>query len=450
MSHRLAILLIAVCLAPATVRAQADLVATAPPNLVIGNYNSTSVGPYGGLEGTAYAARVEDPSASWFNPAGLARQSSAQISGSAGVYQRTAVAPQALPNQGGSIQQLPNFVGFTFSPRQGMTVGAALLSTNAWNQETDSELISPTATGQQRFAYSADSNFEQRVLAFGVGVHRGGPWRFGGGLAFSLMDLRMVQSASDRIADTSGLRSLLVSARASGSALQLRAQGGAQYETEHWRFGGAMRTPGVTFHKTGVVVLDGVVATMPSSYGTSIFDPDAALEYHLPWEFQGGAAYVHPRVELEFDVLGYTGISAYSLLSSDQPVLLYSGDANGTTTVTSRPFAGLTSASNGVVNVSAGGHVKPFKSRDLLVHGSVGSNMSPVAPADTIFNKADLATWSVGISGTLAKFRFTAGVNHQSGNADDVEVRNLLNGQVVHTTLDIRLLGFVYALAYQF
>src|SRR5262245_22233875 len=110
MSDRIAILLIAGCLMSTRAWAQADVVTTPPPNLVIANYNSTSVGPYGGLEGTAYAARVDDPSAAWFNPAGLARQATPQISGSAGVYQRTAVAPQALPNQGGSIQQLPNFV----------------------------------------------------------------------------------------------------------------------------------------------------------------------------------------------------------------------------------------------------------------------------------------------------------------------------------------------------
>src|ERR1700741_932549 len=110
MKHTLTALLIAACLGATTVSAQnADVVTTPPPNLVIPNYNSTSVGPYGGLEGTAYVARIDDPSASWFNPAGLAQQPTAQISGSAGVYQRTLLRPQAAASQGGSIQQLPNF-----------------------------------------------------------------------------------------------------------------------------------------------------------------------------------------------------------------------------------------------------------------------------------------------------------------------------------------------------
>src|SRR5262245_21368379 len=146
-----------ICVMAAPALAQVDQVVTPPPNLVLSNYDSVPVGPFGGLEGAAYVARVGDPSAAWFNPAGLARQNTAQISGSAGVYERTSVTPEALPNRGGSIQQLPNFVGFTFAPRSRITVGAALLTRNAWDQETDSELISPVSNGQQRFAYSADS-----------------------------------------------------------------------------------------------------------------------------------------------------------------------------------------------------------------------------------------------------------------------------------------------------
>ena len=63
------------------------------------------------------------------------------------------------------------------------------------------ELLTSAPGLDQRFAYSADSEFEQRLLAIAVGYHEPGPWRYGGGFAFSLMSLRLVQSASDRIAD---------------------------------------------------------------------------------------------------------------------------------------------------------------------------------------------------------------------------------------------------------
>lgn len=451
MNLKLYVFAAAVCVISTEASAQIDLVTTPPPNLVLSNYNSAAIGPFGGLEGTAYVARVADPSAAWFNPAGLTRESSPQVSGSAGVYQKTLVAPSALPNDGGSIQQLPNFVGFTVVPREGFTLGASLLTTNSWNQETDSEVFLTVPGGQQRFAYSADSEFSQRVLAFSAGYHRDGPWRVGGGLAFSMMSLRLVQTAGDRIADASGLRSLLVSARASGSALQLRTQGGVQYDMGRWRFGGAVRSPGLTIHRSGTMTFDGVLDTNPTSFGASLFDPDADLEYHLPWEFQAGGAYVTDRLELEFDLQMYTSIGAYPLLSTEQPVLIY-GDAGGNTppTVLTRPFAGLTSASDGVVNFGAGGHYRLRSNGDLRLHAGLGSNRSPVQPADRVFTNVDLFTWSLGVSGSWKRVRFAAGINHQSGDAEDVALRNLIDGTVVQSSIDVSVTGFIYSIAYQF
>jgi len=132
-------------------------------------------------------------------------------------------------------------------------------------------------------------------------------------------------------------------------------------------------------------------------------------------------------------------------------VLVY-GDAgaNRPPSVISQPFAGLTSASDGVVNVSAGGHVRLMTNRDLRVHAGVGSNQSAVGAEDVVFNHVDLVTWTLGLSGSLGKFQFAAGFNHQSGNADDVILRNLLNGQVLRSTIDVGMTGFIYSLAYQF
>jgi hypothetical protein len=439
------------CLIALPASAQVDQVVTPPPNLVLANYDNVPVGPFGGLEGSAYVARVGDPSAAWFNPGGLAREDTAQVSGSAGVYQRTSITPEALPNRGGSFQQLPNFVGFTFVPRPRLTVGVALLTTNAWNQETDSELISPVGGGQQRFAFSADSTYERRILALGAGYQADGAWRFGGGLAFSLMNVRLVQTISDRIGDASGLRSLLVNSRASGSAIQVRSQAGLQYDRSRWRLGAAVRTPGLTFHRTGAVTLDGLIDAGAMSAGASVFDADAELDYKLPWEFQGGAAWVRDRIELEVDVQAYSSIDAYSMLATGQPVVLYGeSGANQPPSVTTRPFPGLTSASDGVVNVSAGGHVRLLQNRDLRLHAGVGSNHSPVADQDLVFNHVDLLTWTLGASGSLGRLQFAAGFNHQSGVANDVILRNLLNGQVVQSSLDVRMTGFIYSLAFQF
>jgi hypothetical protein len=437
---------------PLRSRAQsADQVATMPPNVVLANYDNVPVGPFAGLEGSAYVARVSDPSATWFNPAGLSRLSSALISGSAGVYQWTAVSPQVLPNSGGSRRQLPNVVGFAVPLGGGLTAGAAFMTTNSWTQQVDSELITSLPNGAERVGYSADSQFARRIAAAGAGYHRSGPWRVGAGFAFALVDLRLVQGISDRIADAAGLRTLLVAARASGSALQIRAQGGVQYDAQHIRFGAAIRTPGLTIRREGTVTLDGTLDLGQASLGASLFDGKARFEYHLPWELQGGVAYVGDLLEFEADVQGYTPIAAYSLLATDRPTLIY-GDAGteGPASVISRPFDGLTSASDGVVNVAVGGHFRPWRQRDFRVHGGFATSRSPVGAADQVFNKVDLSSWSAGVSGTVAKLQFTVGVNYRVGVSSDVLVRNLLNGAPLLTKVDVRTAGLVYSLAYQF
>jgi len=443
------LIFVVISIAPAV--AQVDDAITPPPNLVLNNYNTVPVGPIGGLEGSAYVARVGDPSAAWFNPAGLARQDTPQISGSAGVYQRTTVATRSLPDHGGSFQQLPNFVGFSFAPTPRMTAGAAVITTNAWNQETDSQLVTPVANGQQRFAYSADSDYERRVLALGVGFHGTGTWRIGAGVAISQMSLRLVQSASDRIADASGLKSALVTTRVSAFALQVRSQAGVQYDTARWRFGAAIRTPGATVYRSGSVTVDGLVDLGSSSTGASLFDADADAEYHLPWEFQAGAAWSRGLVEAEVNVLAYSPVAAYSLISTTQPTITYTDAGTGQPpAIGSKPFSGLTSASDGVVDVGAGGHLQLMRNREVRLHASVASNQSPVAPADDIFTGVDLLTWTVGVSGAFGKFRFAAGYNHQSGSANDIAFRNLINGRVVTSPVDVTVGAFIYSLAYQF
>jgi len=49
-----------------------------------------------------------------------------------------------------------------------------------------------------------------------------------------------------------------------------------------------------------------------------------------------------------------------------------------------------------------------------------------------------------------ASAKFSAGLSRQTRSADDVALRNLLNGDVVHSRIDVRTTGFIYSLAHQF
>ena len=141
------------------------------------------------------------------------------------------------------------------------------------------------------------------------GIPSAAAWRAGAGLSLSMTELRLVQAISDRLADSSGVRTLLVTARTAGTAAQFRAQGGVQYDASLLRFGAAVRTPGLTFHRAGTIALDGVVDGGATSLGASLFDANARFEQRLPWELQAGVAVVAGRGEAEVNVRAYTPVA---------------------------------------------------------------------------------------------------------------------------------------------
>jgi hypothetical protein len=112
----LPLLVLSVLAGASSAWAQSDPLVTPPPNVVLPNANGVPVGPFGGLEAGAYVARVNDPSATWFNPAG--------------------------------------------------TAGFAIVTTNSWQQETNSEILLGTAASGERFGYSASADFSKRDLNF--------------------------------------------------------------------------------------------------------------------------------------------------------------------------------------------------------------------------------------------------------------------------------------------
>lgn len=430
---------------------QSDPLLTPPQNFVLPNANGVPVGPFGGLEAGAYVARVNDPSATWFNPAGLSRAKTTQISGSAGLYQFISVSPSSLPNPGGGLQQVPNLVGFSVSMSERCSAGFAIVTTNSWQQETDSEIIAGTAASGERFGYSAQAEFSKRDINFSAGCERG-RMRYGGGLTIAMTDLQLVDSVSDRVSSATDLRTLLISARKSGSSQILRPLFGVQFDaSDEWHAGMVVRTPGATLHRSGVYTADGTLSGTGASEGLSVFDADATYTYKLPWEIQGGIGYVGKRAQFEVDVQGITSISPYTLLATSNPLIIYKQAAPGATpSVTTQPFNGLTSAMRGVANVTAGGHVQLSPDHSYLLHFGYTTDRSPVADSDQVFDQVNLYGWTLGLSGKAAKLQFAAGINMRRGTSGEIRVRDLLSGQPVTTTISIKTTAFIYSLAYEF
>jgi hypothetical protein len=157
------------------------------------------------------------------------------------------------------------------------------------------------------------------------------------------------------------------------------------------------------------------------------------------------------RGEIEVDVQAYTPIARYEMIASDQPIVVYKSAGAGTAPgVTTRPFDGFISQSRGMANVGVGGHLRLSSSGVWRLHFGAGTDLSPVGDENTMFTKVNLFSWSVGVSGTKGPLQFTAGLNYRSGSSDDILVRNLQNGDLVQSTIDVRTVGLIYSLAYKF
>ena len=216
------------------------------------------------------------------------------------------------------------------------------------------------------------------------------------------------------------------------------------------RFGAAIRTPGLTLRREGTITLDGVVDRGATSLGASLFDANARFDDRLPWELQAGVTVVAERGEAEVNVRAYTPVAPYSLMATNEPTRIYGDACSGVPTVATHPFDGLTSVSNGVVNVTIGGHIRLIRGRNVRVHGGFATDRSPAGTTDQVFNGVDISSWNVGVSGTLAKFQFAVGVNLRTDTPADVLVRNVLTGGPVRGQVDVGAGGLIYSIAYQF
>jgi hypothetical protein len=443
----MAVSIIAAMAAPAG--AQAEPITSAPPNIIIPNYNGVPAGPLGGLEGSAYVARATDTSAPWLNPAGLTKAGT-QISGSAGTYKLTTVSPGFLPSDGGSTQQVPNLAGATAKLGR-FTVGFALVTSISWGQSTDTDDVFTNPEGNpERYAFSADSSMNQRVAAAAIAYDMGKKWHVGGGLAVTDTGIRSTQVISDRIKDAHALHTLLISSRSGGSSGQLRAIVGVQAEpTSMIRIGAMMRTAGIEFGKSGEMTLDSTLDGSSLSIGASIFDPSAQFSYKVPFETAAGIAFVTTRAELEVDVQGYSSIAPHALLSSGEPITIYRDPGNGSPTIEERPFPPVMTASRAIANVSVGGHVQLLASRPLSLHGGVATDHSPVAPEDQVFDRVNFVVWTVGVSGSVGKLSFALGANYRKGSSDNIVLRNLLS-EPIQTSISIKTIGLTYAINYKF
>jgi hypothetical protein len=439
---------------PAGARAQATSIVTPPPNVLLPNANGVPPGQTANLEGGAYVARADDSSSNWYNPSGLARASTSSVSATGGAYQGTTVKMSAFPDEGGSFTHLPAVVGAVFKPRKGAsawTYGFSVIQSNTWDNAIATQLVTSLTPGQERFGYTAASQFS-RIQGSLAAAHDSSGWRYGFALGAEFTSLEKDQTASDILQIQTGLSSFVGSSHFSGEVAHLRLTAGVQRDiSKEWKLGATVRTPGVAIYSAGVATIDGVAAARSQNASVYLFAPEAQFQYKVPLQAAVGLAYVRPRFEAEISVRASASHSSYSLLSSDASVTTVADDGRGGPPVTQvRPWAGLTSYPRGFADAAFGGHFVLTENGIWKLHFGYATNRAPVTDQDQVFNAVNLHAITVGVGGQLKHFQASLGLRYEFGSSSDTVIHELPNGQPVTTNFSVRNIGAIYSVAYLF
>jgi hypothetical protein len=425
-----------------------------PPNVILPNNEGLPIGSLGGLEGNAFVARVADPTAGWFNPAGLAAAPSSSASVSAGTFRFVSVTNDAASDSGGSsVRQLPAAVGLLYKKpwgKEDLTLGFTVARTAAWSQSTDAQILVPGAL-RAYTTLSADSEFDRTTVAISAAWARG-TWRFGAGLLGDILSLRDVQAASYRQETGGAVQTSVGSYRATGSQGMIRLGLGAQADlAPGWKFGAVLRTPGVRILPSGVYAVDVVGTNGSKSQQATFFDGEADFQYKLPFEASLGIAWVRPTFEVELDVRGQTAVSAYDGFASSQPVVFIADGGTGSqAVVTTTPFPGRKFEGRAIVNVSLGGWLRLDDKGIWKLHGGFSTDQSPVGSGDQFFSRVNLSNVTVGLGGAVGKIAGSLGLTYQFGTTDDVTVVDASGGNLARTKFKISNFGILYSLSYAF
>jgi hypothetical protein len=425
-----------------------------PPNVILPNNYSLPIGQIGGLEGNAYTARAADPTALWFNPAGIAGANVSTVSASTGSFRVLTVSPQLLQGSGHSLDQLPAAVGLVQKTPfhwEAWTLGVAIVRTAAWSQSTDGVVTSPVPS--QYITLSADASFNRTTFALTMAREAGQAWRLGGGLLFDVLNLRSVQSLTFRDQTETYVRTFLDSYRTTGSQFDLRLGLGAQVDlSKHITLGAVLRTPGVKIVSSGSFNIDVVDQRGAASEQLSFFDStDTTFRYVLPLEVAVGGSWVSDIGEIELDVRAQTGHSVYDGFTSTTPVVHISDPGDGSPAqITSTPFPGIPFASRSIVSVALGGFLNLSKGGRWKLHAGFENDPTPVASADGFFDRVNMNSVTLGVGGASKHVSGSLGLNYQWGYSEERLVSDIEGNELTRTRVRVSTIGILYSVSYVF
>jgi hypothetical protein len=428
-----------------------------PPNIVVPNYDRTLIGQIPSLEGGAFVARTDDPSANWYNPAGLINSKRTAVNTSASAYGWTALQASAAGSNIGAINgsDVPGFFGVVigepvFNTDQ-VRIGFSLSRELTWAPALQSQIIQDLGGGSiQRTNYSIRDNFNQYVPGFSIAYSFQEKLRLGTGFMVTSTSYQSNSSVSlQQLAPTSQTNQIR-SSQVNANALNLRFSLGGQYDlSDHWKVGLFLRSPNLNLLGSSTVTFESLSNSSAQNTNTSFFDNDGTFRYNESFQTNIGLAYQNRYFELEGDLRYHATVGSYTLFSSSRTIDSTSSTAGGAPVTTSQPFSDVSNSFKSVVNFAGGGRY--ILNPSFSLHAGFYTSYSPVQDSSgASFRQIDLYGATTGLSVKIDNFSGSLGTAFEWGTSEPFTVTDLSTGNAVLTTVSIKSLKLLYSLSFKF
>jgi hypothetical protein len=431
-----------------------------PPSVILPNYDRSLIGQIPGLEAGAFVARTNDPSANWYNPAGLIHSKKTTVNTSSSAYGWTALkASISSANTDTTIgaingSDVPGFFGVVvgspvFETNQ-VRAGFAISRELTWSPALQTQVVTDLGGGSSnQVNYSVRDNFNQYVPSVSLAYSPTEVLRVGAGALVSSTSYQGNDSVATQQLTPTSQSSASRNSHINANNVNLRFTAGGQYDiTENWKIGLILRSPSLNLWGSTTSSYESLTAGSGQTTSTTFFDNNGVFRYNESFQANVGIAYQADEFEIEGDVRYHAPVGTYTLLSSNRSIVTTS-NTGGAPTQISQSFTEITNAFKSVVNFAIGGKYK--LSTPVGIHAGFFTSNSPVQNlSGAAFRQVDIYGITAGASVVIDNFSGSLGGAYEWGTSDPYTVTTSSTGSPIQSDVSITSLKILYSISFKF